>query len=184
MHNDFVSILDTRAGGSSGWLSCDSKTFNLTNSTGGHQCFCVRELAPEPLPKAEHCANDTGLSFCNCYGTVYYGQRFNKDNGTLSFAEMMKKGWTSKMSNGDLLCDENSFDGDPAHGHDKQCFCEADPDYTPAPAAEFCADEGQECNCDGTVYYGGKFCPFDGGVVGFAEMKEGSYVSRSVEGSI
>ena len=119
MHDGFVSIFDTREG-SGGWLSCDAKTFNQTNSTGGNQCYCVREKAPEPLPEVFHCANDSGMSFCNCFGTVYYGNRFEKGtNKSLSFAEMMKEGWTSSISNGELLCDENSFDGDPAYGHDK-----------------------------------------------------------------
>jgi hypothetical protein len=75
MHETPVSIFDTRAG-AGGWLNCDAKSFNITNSTGGNQCYCVRELAPEPLPPAEHCADDSGLSYCNCFGTVYYGNRY------------------------------------------------------------------------------------------------------------
>lgn len=125
--------------------------------------MCVREMAPSPLPQAKHCANDAGLELCDCFGTVYYGAR--KDKATdkeMSFSEMMKGGWTSLLSNGQLLCDQNSFSGDPVYGHDKQCFCEADPSYDPAPPVERCALEGDECICQGTVYYGVKNDPFEG----------------------
>lgn len=155
MHEGFVSIFDTRAG-AGGWLSCDAKSFNVTNSTGGNQCYCVREMAPEPLPAAENCADDSGLSYCNCFGTVYYGNKYEKgpNKTPMSFGQMMKNGWTSTISNGDLLCDVNSFNGDPAYGHDKQCFCAADPSYEPAPPVERCANENEECVCQGTVYFG------------------------------
>lgn len=111
-------------------MACEAGNFNITNSSGNHECFCVREKAPDPLPKAEHCADDEGMGFCNCYGTVYYGRKSSeketKDNKDkqdsktkLSFAEMTKFGWTSVISNGDLLCDSNSFDGDPDYGYKK-----------------------------------------------------------------
>lgn len=57
-------------------------------------------MAPNPLPPAQHCANDAGLEFCDCFGTVYYGQRKDKADKDMSFAEMMKGGWTSLLSNG------------------------------------------------------------------------------------
>ena len=31
----------------------------------------------------------------------------------------MKYGWTSALSNGDMMCAEQSFDGDPDYGHEK-----------------------------------------------------------------
>ena len=98
MHEGFVSIFDTRAG-AGGWLSCDAKSFNVTNSTGGNQCYCVREMAPEPLPAAENCADDSGLSYCNCFGTVYYGNKYEKgpNKTPMSFGQMMKNGWTSTI---------------------------------------------------------------------------------------
>lgn len=119
MHNKNVSITDTRGANKNGFLACDAKNFNVTNSTGGHECYCVREKSPDPVPAAEHCADDSGMNFCSCYGVVFYGQKYDKANNTLSFAQMLQKGWTSVLSNGDLLCDMNSFDGDPAYGHDK-----------------------------------------------------------------
>lgn len=96
----------------------------------------------------------------------------------------MKGGWTSLISNGELLCDQNSFDGDPVYGHDKQCFCAADPSYEPMPPVEKCANENEECICSGTVYYGRKDCPFEGNVMGFLEMKDFGFSSRTVEGAI
>lgn len=82
-----VSIIDTRGFNANGFISCDGKNFNQTNSTGGHECYCLREKAPEPLPWVEHCADDKGLSFCPCYGTVYYGRKFDKEsNKALTFA--------------------------------------------------------------------------------------------------
>lgn len=178
MHNGNVSILDTRGQNRNGIIHCGAAAFGV-NSTGGHECYCVRESAPDPLPKAEHCANDKGLSFCSCYGTVYYGRQKDKDNKTLSFAEMMKHGWTSALSSGDMLCGETSFDGDPAYGYDKQCFCETDPSYEVAPPAELCAEkERDECQCTGTVYYGRKTCPYDDVPLDFNEMMDYGYVSR------
>lgn len=141
-------------------------------------------MAPNPLPPAQHCANDAGLEFCDCFGTVYYGQRKDKADKDMSFAEMMKGGWTSLLSNGQLLCDQNSFDGDPSYGHEKQCFCDADPSYEPQPPVDHCADENEECICQGTVYYGLKDCPFDMVPIDFMEMQEFGFSSRTVEGSI
>ena len=69
-----VSILDTR-GSRTGHIACEASNFNHSNSTGPHKCYCLSEKAPDPLPKAEHCADDEGMGFCNCYGTVYYGRR-------------------------------------------------------------------------------------------------------------
>jgi hypothetical protein len=99
---------------------------------------------------------------------------------------MVKTGWTSTLSNGDLLCQQNSFDGDPDYGHDKQCFCAQDPEYELAPPVEKCALEKDktDCVCTGTVYYGVANCPFDGEPLGLEEMKEYGFVSRQVEGSI
>lgn len=168
-----VSITDTRGANPNGFLSCDGKSFNVSNSTGGHECYCVREMAPNPLPAVEHCADDAGMNFCPCYGTVYYGRKWNQDqNKALSFAEMAKFGWTSALSTGDLLCASNSFDGDPDYGHDKQCFCAADPTYEPAPPIEKCALEKEktDCVCSGTVYYGRANCPYDGEPLGLSEM--------------
>ena len=97
----------------------------------------------------------------------------------------MKEGWTSTLSTGDLLCGETSFDGDPDYGHDKQCFCETDPSYEEKPPAERCADkEKDDCVCSGVVYYGQKICPFDDVPLDFAEMKDYSFITREVEGSI
>lgn len=120
MHQGNVSILETRGGANrNGIVQCGGSAFG-TYTPGGHECYCVREKAPEPLPKAVHCADDVGLSFCSCYGTVYYGRKKDSTtNASLSLAQMLKYGWTSALSNGDLACVDTSFDGDPDYGHDK-----------------------------------------------------------------
>lgn len=186
MHTKNVSIKDTRSANTLGYLGCDASNFNVTNSSGGHECYCVREKAPDPLPAAEHCADDKGMQFCSCYGTVYFGRKFDAENKSLSFAEMTKKGWTSVISNGDLLCDQNSFDGDPDYGHQKQCFCQADPSYEPPPPVQKCGLEKDktDCVCTGTVYYGRANCPFDDAPLDFMEMKDFGFVSRQVDGAI
>jgi len=106
MHEKNVTIKDTRSANKNGFLTCEANNFNVTNSTGNHECYCVREKIADPLPKAEHCADDQGMEFCSCYGTVYYGRAEDPEtNKSLSFAQMTKHGWTSVISNGDLLCD-------------------------------------------------------------------------------
>jgi len=168
-------------------IMCDGKNFNVTNSTGGHQCYCLREKAPDPLPEAHHCADQQGLQFCDCYGTVYYGRKFDKgSNKALTFAEMMKNGWTSTLSNGDLLCENQAFDGDPDYGFEKQCFCQEDPIHEPAPPVERCALEQDrtDCVCQGTVYYGQQKCPYEGEQLSFEAMKDYNFVSRDVDGAI
>jgi hypothetical protein len=52
------------------------------------------------------------------------------------------------------------------------------------PPVEHCADENDECICQGTVYYGLKDCPFDKVPIDFMEMQEFGFSSRTVEGSI
>lgn len=46
----------------------------------------MREMAPEPLPKADHCADDKGFNFCPCYGTVYFGKKFEKKGETAALS--------------------------------------------------------------------------------------------------
>lgn len=83
------------------------------------------------------------------------------------------------------MCTETSFDGDPDYGHEKQCFCQADPVYEPPYPVERCAEkEGAECECSGTVYYGRKTCPFDETPLNYIEMRDYGFNSRQIEGTI
>lgn len=50
-------------------------------------------------------------------------------------------------------CSVVEFGTDPMPGADKQCFCEVEPAYT----ATRCADEGDECICNGHVYFAPRF---------------------------
>jgi hypothetical protein len=99
-----VEMLDTRGSVHKGLIECSASNFNVTDSNGGHECYCLRDKAPEPLPEAEHCANDLGLSFCTCWGTIYYGRHMDEANNSLSFSQMLQHGWTSVLSNGDMMC--------------------------------------------------------------------------------
>jgi hypothetical protein len=181
-----VSIVDTRGSVHKGIIECSGSNFNVTDSHGGHECYCLRDKPPEPVPEAQHCANDLGLSFCTCWGTVYYGRHKDASTNTsLDFNQMLQYGWTSILSNGDLMCTETSFDGDPDYGHEKQCFCAADPVYEEPYPVERCAEkEGAECECSGTVYYGRKTCPFDDTPLNYIEMRDYGFTSRQVEGTI
>lgn len=98
---------------------------------------------------------------------------------------MVKYGWTSTLSTGDLACVDTSFDGDPDYGHDKQCFCETDPSQEAPPPVERCSEnEGGECSCSGTVFYGRKSDPVDNAPLEFNDMKDYGYISITVDGSI
>lgn len=97
-----VSIVDTRSANqnTNGFIYCGNDQFKSKDvAEGGHECYCLKEKIPDPLPSAHHCADAKGLEFCECFGTVYYGRRLNKEtNQTLSFAEMTKHGWTSTLA--------------------------------------------------------------------------------------
>ena len=66
------------------------------------------------------------------------------------------------------MCDNNRS-GDAAHNYSKHCICVAE--------AAPCASEGEECDCTGTVYYGGK----DADLV---QMKDsGDYTEKTQSGT-
>lgn len=52
-----------------------------------------------------------------------------------------------------MSCTDANFGGDPWKDQEKQCWCEDKPAYKPWK----CAEEGEECNCEGGwVVYGAK----------------------------
>ena len=53
-----------------------------------------------------------------------------------------KEDWTD--------CSVATFGSDPWPGQKKQCFCEVQPYDYPVR----CADDGEDCMCNGNVYYG------------------------------
>lgn len=86
MHKSNVSIIDTRGDEfAKGYVACEGKSFGV-NSTGGHECYCLREQAPEIASEVKHCADGDGFNFCDCQGTVFLGRKNEKgSNSSLSF---------------------------------------------------------------------------------------------------
>jgi len=61
---------------------------------------------------------------------------------------------TKKGTDGTFLdCNANTFGGDELKGERHQCWCEPKPVKVPTT----CADEGEECLCNGYVFYGAKY---------------------------
>ena len=83
-------------------------------------------------------SNDTGNS--------------NSTGSRLStFYDMRTWKTVQKEANGELAnCSAAEFGNDPWPGMQKQCFCEPRPQYNP----NYCAKEGQNCMCSGTVIFG------------------------------
>lgn len=75
-------------------------------------------------------------------------------------------------------CAVSQFGSDPLPGREKTCFCEDKPLYEP----NLCADDGEDCACEGYVTYGkktsaGKVLDFQGHLgepFVVAEVKEGT----------
>ena len=57
-----------------------------------------------------------------------------------------------KTDQGFSLCNPSDFGADPAEGKAKQCWCEEEPSYMP----NLCAEDGEDCMCNGYVVYGQK----------------------------
>jgi len=92
---------------------------------------------------------------CKCHGTLWYGATVAPDDKKpIDTWEKMREWKTlSKESEEWMSCTDASFGGDPWADQEKQCWCEDKPAYKPWK----CADEGDECLCDGGwVVYGAK----------------------------
>jgi hypothetical protein len=47
-----VEIVDTRGAVHRGMIECAANMFNVSESSGGHECYCLRDKAPDPVPEA------------------------------------------------------------------------------------------------------------------------------------
>ena len=94
----------------------------------------------------------------NCVGTVFYGHSHSGNFVDLFSDPNNRKSYAKKRSNGKMKCSYELF-GDVAPGLPKSCWCDADADLEPyvvpdGNIVEPCANEGEPCNCQGTVHYG------------------------------
>jgi hypothetical protein len=94
----------------------------------------------------------SGTDSCMCPGTLWFGISVRPDNGAKidTFEEMREWRTLSAESDDWQTCSAIEFGTDPMPGVDKQCFCEVKPAYE----ATRCADEGDDCLCNGHVYFG------------------------------
>eukprot|EP00670_Eutreptiella_braarudii_P005770 CAMPEP_0174286352 /NCGR_PEP_ID=MMETSP0809-20121228/11546_1 /TAXON_ID=73025 ORGANISM="Eutreptiella gymnastica-like, Strain CCMP1594" /NCGR_SAMPLE_ID=MMETSP0809 /ASSEMBLY_ACC=CAM_ASM_000658 /LENGTH=354 /DNA_ID=CAMNT_0015382381 /DNA_START=29 /DNA_END=1093 /DNA_ORIENTATION=+ len=107
-----------------GAISCDVANFGDPMVGARKSCVCT------PGPGAQ-CATNGGT--CECSGVVKYGANNH---------------WATKAVDGHVVCNSATFGGvDPSgEGTGNSCFC--------IPKWKKCADEGQTCQCKGTVQYG------------------------------
>ncbi len=103
--------------------------------------------------KAWKCGEGAKTS-CKCHGTLYYGptKRPDNDKDIKDWEDMREWKTLEKESNEWLSCSEDEFGGDPWPDQEKQCWCEDKMPYKPW----HCADDGDDCMCDGWVVYGQK----------------------------
>jgi len=103
---------------------------------------------------------------CHCDGTLWLGplKRPDKaDEEIAEFADLLIWRTAHKESQDYSACTVEELGSDPLPNAQKQCWCEPKPEYKPTR----CADEGQDCKCSGTVFFGpqkgedGKILTFD-----------------------
>jgi hypothetical protein len=90
-----------------------------------------------------------------CPGTLWFGLAVRPDNGAKieTFDEMREWRSISAESSDWQTCSEAEFGTDPLPGVEKQCYCEVKPE----DETSRCADEGEDCLCNGNVYFASKF---------------------------
>ena len=95
------------------------------------------------------------MESCMCPGTLWFGLATRPDNGAKieTFEDMRE--WRTLFAESEdwQSCSVIEFGSDPLPGYDKQCFCEVKAPYE----ASRCADEGDDCLCNGHVYFSSRF---------------------------
>lgn len=101
----------------------------------------------------------TEYSNCMCEGTMYMGPLTRPDNGEeiKTFDDMRNWKTLTKETDNWTMCSAKDFGSDPWPDQQKQCWCEPRPEYEPTP----CANEGEQCLCNGWVAYGVKQDPYE-----------------------
>lgn len=131
----------------SGRFNCDNNTFGGDPMPGiGKECYISKQLPSKPtLQTTTKCSNEGGI--CNAgfhpNTDVYFGA-----NGK----------YVSKKLHGNINCNNQTFEIDPAPGVGKECYIHEEVPILPLPYNMIkCANEGQQCNAgttDNNVYYG------------------------------
>jgi len=127
---------------------------------------------------------DTPGSSCKCKGTVHYGFSESPDNNaTVPTLEKMRE-WKTYETVSDGLqwttCNHVQFGltEEPDPFQKKQCFCEPEMQYVPT----HCGDDGEDCLCNGLVFYMKKGkTPAE--EVDFYDGMKGAYTVNNVNGT-
>lgn len=122
--------------------------------TVGHAQANYSEVMKDTTKAAWLCGKGAKQS-CKCHGTLWYGatERPDDKKPVATFDELREWKTLSKSSDEWMSCTDAEFGGDPWPDQEKQCWCESKPAYKPWR----CADEGEECLCEGGwVVYGAK----------------------------
>jgi hypothetical protein len=94
---------------------------------------------------------------CKCHGILYYGATKRIDDPKKeveTWNDLNEFNTRTKSSDEWMSCTDAEFGGDPFPDQEKQCWCEPAPAYKPWR----CADEGEECVCEGGyIAYTAKF---------------------------
>lgn len=118
------------------------------------------------------CASTPNES-CMCPGMLWYGPSVRPDNGQKieTFEELREWRTVSSESDDWQSCSAVEFGSDPMPGAEKQCYCEVKPSYEPSR----CADEGDDCICNGHVYFGAKMSEDHATLNTFMDVYSGAY---------
>lgn len=95
---------------------------------------------------------------CKCHGTLWIGakERLDDDKPIKSWENFREFAHVAKVGiepGTPTMCNSHSFGKDLLPGKDLSCWCEDKPLYE----ANICAEDGENCMCDGFVAYGLKY---------------------------
>lgn len=117
---------------------------------------------------------------CLCPGVMWFGLAVRPDNeaNIETFDEFREWRTIAIEKEGWQTCSVAEFGADPGPGRPKQCWCELKPRYTPSR----CADEGDDCLCNGHVYLTPRFGE-DGKPASFFDALQGEWAIADANNS-
>lgn len=123
----------------------------------------------------------TARDSCMCPGTLWFGAATRPDNGAKieTFEEMREWRTVSADSDDWQSCSAIEFGSDPLPDVDKQCFCEVKPPYE----ATRCSDEGDDCLCNGHVYFASRYLSDHTTPAGFFDILSDSFTLVDANGT-
>jgi hypothetical protein len=119
---------------------------------------------------------------CKCHGVLHLGlaKRPDTKKHIKTWDEFRLFKTVSKSNSDYSLCNASDFGSDPHPGHSQECWCEDKPLYQP----NYCADEGNDCLCNGYVLFGSKTNKKTGKPNTFNELIAGRFaVSEVTQGT-